>query len=102
MPCPARLEHAVAARADGLEVAPQAPEEERLADDRFEAPAFGFEDAEDGAIDRLGLPTRVRRTGGGLTVEEELPGLGAVHSTQHDLAAVRLERLGPGPGAMRG
>ena len=90
----ARRENPTARRTDGLEVRPQTPQEERLADDRREAPPLGFEDAEDRAIDRLGLLARIRRLGGRLAAEEELPGLGAFHPTEDDRAAMRLDRLG--------
>jgi hypothetical protein len=82
--------------ADGLEVGPQAPQEERLADDRRGAPAFGMEHVEDGALDRLGLPAGITGRGARLHDEEELPSLGTFHPSQDDPAAVPLEPLGRG------
>ena len=59
-------------------------------------------DAEDGAIDPLSLSARVRRHGGRLAMEEELPRFGTRHATQHDPAAVRLDRLGRAQGPSSG
>ena len=95
---PARRENPTARRADGLEIRPQVPQEEGLADNRREAPPLRFEDGEDRAIDRLGLLARTRHLGGRLAEEEELPDLGAFHPTEDDSAAVRLDRLGGGMG----
>ena len=56
--------------ADGLDARPQVPQEDRLGDDRPEASSLGFEDAEDRAIDRFGLPARLRSLGGRLAVKK--------------------------------
>jgi hypothetical protein len=59
--------------------------------ERSGAPALGFEDAEDRAMDRLGLRARIRHCGGGLAEEEELARLGTFHPAQHDRAPVGLD-----------
>jgi hypothetical protein len=102
----ARSKDAIARRADELEVRLQAAQEERLADDRSEAPSFGFEDGEGRAVDRLRLLARVRRAGERLAEQEDFAGRGTVQPTEDDPAALRLDRLrraqGPSSAAMRG
>ena len=82
-----------ACRADRLEVGLHVSNEDRLADDRPEAATLGFEDTEDGAIDRLGLLAGFHCFNGRLTQEEDLRSLGPFDPTKDDRAAGRLDRL---------
>ena len=91
-------ENPMARRTNGVDVRPQVAQEDRLADDRGEACPLGFEHVEDRAIDRVGLPVRLRHVRGWLAVEEQFPGRGSFDPTQHDRAVVRLDRLGTGMG----
>lgn len=93
-----RGENPAARLTDGLDACPQVPQEDRLGDDGPEASSLGFEHAEDRAIDRLGLPARLRNVSGRLAVKEEFPGLGTFDPTENDRAAMRLDRLGNGMG----
>jgi hypothetical protein len=90
----ARRKNPTARRANGLEVGAEVPQEERLADNRREAPPLRFEDAEDRAIDRFGLLARIHGLGVWLAAEEQLPGLGAFYPTKDDRAALGLDRFG--------
>jgi len=97
--CPAmRGENPLARVTDGLDARPQVSQEDHLGDDRREASTLGFEDAEGRAIDRFGLPARLRGGSGRLAVKEKLPGLGTFDPTQDDRAAMCFDRLGNGLG----
>ena len=61
-------------------------------------PPSACEDAEQCAIDRVGLQARVRCRSGRLAVKEQFPGRRTCNSTYDDRAAVRLDRLGNGMG----
>ena len=93
-----RGQDAIARLTDGLDAGPQISQEDRLGDDRPEAPTFGFEDAENRAIDRFGLQARLRNLGRRLAVKKEFPGFGPFDPTDSDRAAVRFDRLGDGEG----
>ena len=56
-------ENAVTRGANGLEVGMQTSQKETLGYDRVEAPALGDEQVADCAMDRLGLSSRVERSG---------------------------------------